>query len=207
MPKWYPEKVEKKHVLRAARHWEKSGEYLSFRNSLVYDVEIGNGFFPPKAISALAYFYATGIEIKPSQFAGAREGHWLKRLEVLGFTIHKKTTISLVWPDEIKKAELTEGHGDLVVVNRYERNSKARSACIKHWGTSCQVCSVSFEKRYGNIGKDFIHVHHLVPLSEIKREYIVNPKEDLLPVCPNCHAMLHKSGLSLADLKLRISIA
>ena len=47
-------------------------------------------------------------------------------------------------------------------------------------------------KVYGEIAKGFIHVHHLIPLSEIKENYQVNPKTDLIPVCPNCHAMLHR---------------
>ncbi|MEG0771017.1 MAG: HNH endonuclease, partial [Clostridia bacterium] len=60
-------------------------------------------------------------------------------------------------------------------------------------------------KIYGEIGKDFIHVHHLKPLNEIGEEYIVNPVNDLIPVCPNCHAMLHRKinakYLSVEELK------
>ena len=52
----------------------------------------------------------------------------------------------------------------------------------------------NFEKIYGVLGKYYIHVHHLVPLCEIGEEYNINPKADLIPVCPNCHAMLHRSG-------------
>ncbi len=52
----------------------------------------------------------------------------------------------------------------------------------------------NFRKYYGPTGKNFIHVHHLKPLSEVKDEYEVNPEEDLRPVCPNCHAMLHKKN-------------
>lgn len=51
---------------------------------------------------------------------------------------------------------------------------------------------MNFEEVYGEIGKGFIHVHHIVPLSEINSEYKVNYKDDLIPVCPNCHSMLHK---------------
>ena len=35
-------------------------------------------------------------------------------------------------------------------------------------------------------------MHHLLPLSEIKISYVVDPKEDLRPVCPNCHAVIHR---------------
>jgi 5-methylcytosine-specific restriction protein A len=79
-----------------------------------------------------------------------------------------------------------------VLVNLYERDTKARQVCLDKFGYICKICNFDFEKRYGLIGKEFIHVHHLIPLSEIKKEYELNPKKDLIPVCPNCHAMLHK---------------
>ena len=50
---------------------------------------------------------------------------------------------------------------------------------------------MSFEEMYGKIGHGFIHVHHKKPLAGLKAEYKVDPKKDLAPVCPNCHAMLH----------------
>lgn len=67
----------------------------------------------------------------------------------------------------------------------------------------CSVCSFDFEKVYGEIGKEYIHVHHKIPLSEIKQEYKVNPTKDLIPVCPNCHAMIHrkKEYLDVEELK------
>ncbi|MBP9616309.1 MAG: HNH endonuclease [Aliarcobacter sp.] len=53
------------------------------------------------------------------------------------------------------------------------------------------------------MGKSFIHVHHLKSLTEIKKEYKINPIEDLRPVCLNCHAMIHKknSAYSIDELK------
>jgi len=92
-----------------------------------------------------------------------------------------------------------EGAVIRVTVNAVERDKKARDECIKYYGTKCYVCGFDFEKVYGEIGKGFIHVHHLKPMKEIaewykrhKKKYEVNPKEDLRPVCPNCHAMLHR---------------
>jgi bifunctional DNA-binding transcriptional regulator/antitoxin component of YhaV-PrlF toxin-antitoxin module len=87
---------------------------------------------------------------------------------------------------------LTEGARVSVFVNRFERNRKARGDCIKVFGTGCQVCGFDFEKCYGKIGKGFIHVHHLMPVSDIGKEYVVGPKNDLRPVCANCHEMLHR---------------
>jgi len=98
-----------------------------------------------------------------------------------------------LYPDEIKNTKnLFEGAKKQVTVNIYERDSKARQQCIEKYGYTCYVCNFDFGKTYGKIGENFIHIHHLKPLSEIKEEYEVNPINDLRPVCPNCHAMLHK---------------
>lgn len=90
--------------------------------------------------------------------------------------------------------EYVEGHVKKTYVNKYERNNEARLACIKHFGYDCQVCGFNFKKIYGNLGDNFIEVHHLLPLSQIKKNYRVDPISDLIPVCSNCHSMLHRKG-------------
>ncbi len=100
-----------------------------------------------------------------------------------------------------------EGDSFSVAVSRFERDPKNRSACIRVYGTVCAVCGFDFEKRYGAIGKGYIHVHHLVPLSAAKKRHAINPVSDLRPVCPNCHEMLHKRKppYTIEELKLMIS--
>lgn len=98
---------------------------------------------------------------------------------------------------------LSEGAKRIVVVNAYERNPRARSICISYWGNQCVICDFDFFKAYGDIGSDFIHVHHLVPVSEIGQSYQIDPVNDLRPVCPNCHAMLHMSHPPLGIEKLK----
>ncbi len=85
-----------------------------------------------------------------------------------------------------------EGAKTKVTVNKYERNPITRQRCIEHYGYSCSICTFNFHQIYGDIGKNFIHVHHIKPLHEIRENYIVDPIKDLIPVCPNCHAMLHR---------------
>ncbi len=103
--------------------------------------------------------------------------------------------------DDLK--ELKEGIKRTVLVNSYERNPKARQLCVEYWGLSCYVCEINFEKLYGEIGKGFIHVHHLIPVSQIGELYQIDPIQDLRPVCPNCHSMLHKKTppLKIEELK------
>lgn len=107
---------------------------------------------------------------------------------------------------ESSSEALFEGATKKVRVNTYERNPKARTACINHYGTKCQCCGFDFYSTYGEIGLDFIHVHHLKLLSEIGETYQIDPIADLRPVCPNCHAMLHRRNppFSIEELKFFI---
>lgn len=99
-----------------------------------------------------------------------------------------------------------EGAVRRVLVSVYERDREARAACLRRHGTRCAVCGMSFEERYGDIGEGFIHVHHKKPLAACRASYQLDPEKDLVPVCPNCHAMLHTSDppLSVEELKAKI---
>jgi 5-methylcytosine-specific restriction enzyme A len=124
----------------------------------------------------------------------------VEALEQTGLTDDEK------FPDEIGEQladTLFEGLKRTIIVNSYERNPKARQLCVKHWKAICVVCDFDFEKKYGELGKGFIHVHHLTPIADIGQNYQVNPINDLRPVCPNCHSMLHRdeATLTIAELK------
>ncbi len=108
-----------------------------------------------------------------------------------------------IYPDDIDDKNFIEGSKKQVTVNAYERNQKARRQCIEHYEAKCYICKFDFEKVYGKNGKGFIHVHHEIPLSEIQDEYQINPIQDLKPVCPNCHSMLHGKipAYSIEDVK------
>ena len=98
-----------------------------------------------------------------------------------------------MYPDEVTSDEVyPEGSVCQVTVDAYERNPEARRRCIEYYGYGCSVCGLIFESQYGSVGSHFIHVHHLRSLSEIRAEFNVDPVRDLRPVCPNCHAMIHR---------------
>ena len=106
-------------------------------------------------------------------------------------------------PDELPDTKFLEGSTRRTVVNSYERKPKARLQCIHHHGTRCIVCGMDFGETYGELGRGFIHVHHLKSLAAQKKKHAVDPKKDLVPVCPNCHAMLHKQEPPLTPAKLK----
>jgi 5-methylcytosine-specific restriction protein A len=86
-----------------------------------------------------------------------------------------------------------EGAPHQVTVNAYERSVGARAACIAHWGLTCVACGFNFEEFYGEVGRGYIHVHHLQPLASRRSDYVLDPVNDLVPVCPNCHAMIYRA--------------
>ena len=90
-------------------------------------------------------------------------------------------------PDEL----LIEGAMRDILTNKYERNRKARARCIAHYGTACQICGLDFGAFYGEAFAGKVEVHHRKPLYEIQEDYVVDPIKDLIPVCPNCHLILH----------------
>ena len=108
-----------------------------------------------------------------------------------------------VGPDEIPSSGYPEGNLHRITVNKYERDRSARQACIDQYGLNCVVCDLNFEGRYGSVGTGYIHVHHLIPISEVGDDYRVKPIEDLRPMCPNCHAMIHRRNPPLSIEELR----
>ena len=98
------------------------------------------------------------------------------------------------------KKEHIEGSIQKKLFTYRERNGEARDKCIEHYGYTCQICKKSMAEIYGDIGKDYIHVHHIDFLSNTSEKHKVDPIKDLIPVCPNCHSMLHvkKNGKYLS---------
>lgn len=112
-------------------------------------------------------------------------------------------------PEEINFNDpLIEGYSKTIFVNKFERNREARRQCIEHFGKKCVICNFDFEEIYGVIGKGFVHVHHVKQLSEIRKEYVVDPLEDLVPVCANCHAIIHKKNpcFTIEEVKAMIKM-
>lgn len=87
---------------------------------------------------------------------------------------------------------LPEGACIQTTVNRYERNPANRAACIAVHGSACRICGFDFGKVYGPFWNGYIEVHHKIPVSRMGPCYIVNPIQDLVPLCSNCHAAVHR---------------
>jgi 5-methylcytosine-specific restriction protein A len=124
---------------------------------------------------------------------------WIMRPELVEAyeRVFGQSDSELVYPGEMTVQDstvLSEGTVSKIFVNHYERDKQARTKCIEHYGCRCAVCGFDFERIYGPIGQNKIHVHHLIPLSGIRREYKIDPIRDLRPVCPNCHLIIHSQS-------------
>lgn len=99
-----------------------------------------------------------------------------------------------------------EGNVKEILSKRYERSRINREICLAHKGYSCSVCGFNFLTTYGQLGKDFIEVHHTTPVSEMGDNYTIDIDRDLVPICSNCHSMIHrkKPPLTVEELKAMI---
>lgn len=85
-----------------------------------------------------------------------------------------------------------EGAVQTIEVNRYERDRRNRSAALAIHGCSCAACGMKFEESYGPAAAGFIEVHHVVPVSQLGTDYVIDPRTDLVPLCSNCHSVVHQ---------------
>jgi 5-methylcytosine-specific restriction protein A len=106
--------------------------------------------------------------------------------------------------DPLAFESANEGSRTSYFGTRYERQKDLRLRAIEFHGLDCKACGFDFEKAYGEYAKGFIHVHHVVPISTYGGEKAVNPETDLVTLCANCHAVVHRKRdvtLSIEQLK------
>jgi 5-methylcytosine-specific restriction enzyme A len=128
----------------------------------------------------------------------------VKVVDELRNYLHMNFSEEVFFADEVNSDLCYEGIKKTVVTNKYERSSLARKLCIEENGCKCKVCGFDFESIYGELGKDYIHIHHIIPIHNIGKEYKIDYKNDLIPVCANCHSMIHRKKnitLPINDLK------
>lgn len=187
-----------------------------------------------KEFSSLAQSFAASgvkslVKIDEKQFDPATlpEGTWSKfslacsRLthkaeeqkeaeEVVGACLALILSLLPMDPESFEADSLSQGlpEGALtrITVNRYERSPSNRAAAIAAHGTLCRACGFDFAKFYGDLGEGFIEVHHQIPVSAMGASYVVSPKSDLVPLCANCHQMVHRVNppIPVEDLRSRL---
>lgn len=115
--------------------------------------------------------------------------------------------IALVGTEEEDAVEgVAEGAAVQYLATRYERRKLNRDACIRIHGTVCAGCGFSFGKFYGDLAEGYIEVHHIEPLA-LSGEVVIDPETDLVPLCSNCHSVVHRLSPPMPIDHLRAMIA
>jgi 5-methylcytosine-specific restriction enzyme A len=184
-------RLTRAHVLAGIRDFEEGRVEHRFAESTTYDLLVDGNRYPPKAVVGLAGRHCFGRVLTPEDLGGGEGTATFRVLRQLGFEVVRKREPPF-FADEVERGTYPEGGAVRVLVNRYERSRAARRACIDAHGSACHVCLMRFADTYPAVADDYIHVHHLAPLSKLEKAYELDPVADLRPVCPNCHAMLHR---------------
>ncbi len=117
-----------------------------------------------------------------------------------GAAIPDQDTVEIVDQGAQEGPGSIEGTPRWRVHRTYERSSRNRARAILLHGNRCLACGFSFDAVYTHKhAKGFIEVHHRRPLSEGPRA--IDPAEDLIPLCSNCHRMVHRRGDDWLDLE------
>ena len=159
--------------------------------------------YDSKAIVGAAYEHQFGKPLRNTDFSGG-QASVVPKLVSLGFKVIALavTEDTSALSEEVPES-MWEGGKRTVTVNAYERSADARAACIDANGSSCAICGFDFGQFYGPDFEGFIHVHHRVPVSSVGERYEVDPVNDLVPLCPNCHAVVHYGNKTRSEEDVR----
>jgi 5-methylcytosine-specific restriction protein A len=84
-----------------------------------------------------------------------------------------------------------EGKTVEAISQRYERKPVNREICLSVRGRRCYCCNMDFGELYGPSADGYIEVHHITPASDMGSGYQINPVTELVPICSNCHSVVH----------------
>lgn len=96
-----------------------------------------------------------------------------------------------------------EGEKSTVIQNKYERSRFNRTMCLRFHGFSCMACGDTLTNKYGAVADELVHVHHIKPVSTLGGATVVDPINDLIPLCPNCHNVIHRTNPPMSVPELR----
>ena len=118
--------------------------------------------------------------------------------------VYKSRSTIVIPYDEL----ISEGGRNNEVTKSYERSKRLRNAAIGYFTHNgvivCDCCGFEFKSFYGEkFGKSCIEIHHLKPIFQYASMSVVQTIDsalrNLLPVCPNCHRVIHKNNIT-ADM-------
>ncbi|PAU94367.1 hypothetical protein CK503_06060 [Aliifodinibius salipaludis] len=183
------------------KYFAEIKNYEKFKSSVHFKNEDGSYIENIPESKQKNYFWDGVREIAESTYKQI-----LSKAEINSNESYKQFSSSKGYDKDFESHE--EGNKKERYTTDYERNPINRQKAIDYHGLDCEVCGVNFQERYGELGKGFIHVHHIKPISEYNKSFRPDIKNDFAVLCPNCHAIIHrpkKKTLSIEELRKLIN--
>lgn len=93
--------------------------------------------------------------------------------------------------EELEFLEQKKLSGHLLFEGRISNIDKQKIKLLL--GCKCMACGIEMSDKYGDLGKDYIELHHIIPYADMNLNNVRILKiDDFCALCPNCHRMIHK---------------
>ena len=116
-----------------------------------------------------------------------------------------QTISQLKEPEVTVEVKEEAPHQEEVIAQKEESlpvNEKIKKECIDYYGAICDICGFDFGYTYGEAYEGCIEVHNVHGLEEEITEN-THPTEDLIPICCNCHRIIHSQTPPISVEQMR----
>ncbi|MEG1276469.1 MAG: hypothetical protein RSD26_00585, partial [Cellulosilyticaceae bacterium] len=113
----------------------------------------------------------------------------------------KKTTAqktSMDTPKEIVIEENKEQTNDEI--------EKLKKECLEYYGAICEICGFDYGYTYGEGFESKIDIHHIQATCEEEILLHTDPIKDLIPICHNCHCIVHSKTPPYSVDEMRVML-
>lgn len=119
-------------------------------------------------------------------------------------TLQKESTIKTSEP--VKKQEQIE---EFLEKDKDEANDsleKLKKECLEYYGAICEICGFDYGYTYGEAFESKIDIHHVQGGREEELSPNTDPVQDLIPICHNCHLIIHSKTPSYTVDEMRVML-
>lgn len=104
--------------------------------------------------------------------------------------------------EEIKQKSMMPVQVEMKEEDKLDYKTRIKNECIEYYGAICDICGFDFGYTYGEAYESCIEVHHVHDVNDEIAED-THPTKDLVPICSNCHHVIHSQNPPISVEKMR----